>query len=97
MYRINTNVLSWNQRDKTLVGELSSCGNNFRLSRIYQDACDVGIQLQSHRTGEVATFYLAEEKHDNENDLLYMSFHPTPEEIKKNPRMRDVKVILFND
>lgn len=89
--------MSWNSKDKTFTGEISDCGRNFRLNRIWEDACDVGIDVESHKTQAVATFYLSEEKRDRENDLMYLEFRPTAKAAMKNPKLYGVKIILFND
>lgn len=50
-----------------LVAEASDFGTSFRISRLYEDAADVGIAIHSHLTGRVERFYLDfEETHAGE-------------------------------
>lgn len=68
----------------------SACASEvpIRLQQLYSDACDVGIVLVSHVTGKEIKFYLVEEKHDREGDLLYWKF--------KNDQV-NCTVTVFND
>jgi 5,10-methenyltetrahydromethanopterin hydrogenase len=60
-----------------------------RFEQIYDDACDVGISIISHKTGNVETFYL-NDTHYVGDDLAHWTLKPV--NSKKN-----LSVIIFND
>jgi len=50
-----------------------------------------------HKTGKIARFYIDEEKYDGEGDLQFWILKPCTTDIHKNPKLKDVKFIVFND
>lgn len=71
-----------------LVAEASDFGPAFRIERLYNDACDVGIAIRSNRTDVVKTFALIEtERRDGE--LVAWHFADTDN--------TPLKVTVFND
>jgi hypothetical protein len=83
---------SWNQADNTLVAEASSlvrAGENL-LQQMYNDACDLGIAIQSLSTQKVYRFFFKERK-TQEGDVLYWEFTPEDKNCPIN------KVTIFND
>lgn len=87
---------TWNSKDKTLVSELSDIGFQ-AFERVYPDACDCGLTIVNSDKGTSAVFYLSKEDRDKEGDLRFYELLPTPESIRKYPKLQGVKVILFND
>lgn len=94
---ISTERLTWTATTKTFAAEASDLGSDFRPSRLYDDACDVGIAVRSHWTGTVLRWFLFREIRDAENELQGWEFKPTPEALKKYPRYRDYQMVIFND
>lgn len=78
---------------RTLSAEASSLGGAFQVTRLFDDACDVGIAIQSHHTGRVERFYLRRVLRDrNEQEVQGWVFGPvdvTSNKIKE--------VVIFND
>lgn len=50
-----------------------SCGGRI-YSQIYDDACDMGFYIESHRTGRWVLFTLAHTQKDREGDVLFWEF-----------------------
>lgn len=76
-----------------LVGEASSLGlrPGHQWDRLYDDACDVGIVLRSHKTGELSRWYLSEE-----NQEAWI-FKPCPETIRAQPQLAAYTLHILND
>jgi hypothetical protein len=84
----------WDREREELVAETSDFGpcreGWWWLGPLYNDACDLGIAIRSHRTGAIVRFYLHEEvKRDGE--LQYMVFRP----MHQLGTVR--RVVVFND
>jgi hypothetical protein len=62
--------------------------------RLHPDACDVGLQLESTRSGVTAIYYLDFRAGDC-GDLW--RFLPTPETIRRTPAAKGTQVVIFND
>lgn len=92
----SSNAFSFDWAFQLFVTEASSLKNPFYGS-IYNDAADVGFGLVSEKTGELAVFYLDEKHQNREGEVLYWSFKPTTETIKKFPQLARVKAIVYND
>lgn len=91
---------SWNAQSRTLVAEGSDFGplretfdprtGRTWIQQLWNDACDVGIAIESHKTGKVERFYLSqEETHDG--DLLAWHFKPVSKSCPVN------EVVILND
>lgn len=91
---LSTKEFSWTL--PTFVAEASSLGN-FRPTRLYDDACDVGFALKSQWTGVETRWALSREIRDGENELQGWEFVPTSEALRKYPRFRTYKVVILND
>lgn len=62
-----------------------SCGGQI-YSRIYDDACDMGFYIESHRTGQRVLFTLTKVQKDREGEIMFWEF-----------KSRDgIEVTLFN-
>lgn len=82
--------------DKSFAAEASMLGIRPGVSpysRLYTDAMDVGIAIESHVTHKVELFHLVEEKRNSDGDLAYWIFEP----VNKALVTRMSKVFIFND
>jgi hypothetical protein len=93
---VNTRQFHYNKSRKTFTAEMSELGDQ-PFIRVYNDACDQGLLLESQNSGQVATFYLYRTHYNSDNDIEYWELKPTRESIKSLPRLKDVKMIIFND
>lgn len=65
--------------------------------QLYDDACDVGITVTSHLTGEVTHWYKTQEDlvvHDEVQGWIYK---PTPETLRKKPHLKAWEIHILND
>ena len=69
----------------------------FQFDRLYDDACDEGLALWSHKTGVVTTWYLEMTSTDLEHEVQYWLLKPTSESIYKVPALAGYALKIFND
>lgn len=59
-----------------LTAEISDFGPGFGFGQVYDDACDEGMTLVSHKTGREVVFAVEHIERDCEGDLLYWDLRP---------------------
>ena len=64
---------------------------DLKLSRVYDDACDMGFTIISEKTGKGVVFAQTEDTVDREGDLLSINF------VSVTPGLTHLKVVIFND
>jgi len=80
---------------KWIVAELSDLGG-VTLEPLYDDACDVGIDLLNPNTGNISRWCLS--RYDSaDGDLLAIILVPTMETVRKNPQLEGYELHLLND
>lgn len=90
-------VSSHEDGTKVLVAEASTLGYH-GPRRIYDDACDVGIAIRSHRTGRLVRFYLDSEDMDHSGeDVAGWRFRPIAEDVRRAPEASRTSVLIIND
>jgi hypothetical protein len=92
----NSKLFSINPKTREFVADASDLGN-FKLDRIYPDACDMGFEMVSHRTGQSVKWYLMTEMYNGDGDITAWSFNLTPESARKYPDLANWVVLVFND
>lgn len=95
--QIDARIFTHVKEEKKLVAEHSTAGNVSFTRRLYDDACDVGIQVFNPKTGSVTRWYLAGEDKDREGELQATNFRPCSESVRRNPEVEGYTIILFND
>jgi hypothetical protein len=86
---VDTDRFSWLPGERLFVAEASDLP---ALTRVWDDACDEGLTLVSHRTGQNVPVVIASEERDREGDVRYWDLVPI------DPNKRDLfKVRIFND
>lgn len=95
-YRVSTKRFTYNAVTNTFTAEASDLGSNFRLGRVYDDACDMGFTLMSARTGKEVVFYLSHTERDREGELLYDEFRAVPHQ-HVDAMTECAKVVIVND
>ncbi len=75
-----------------IVGEISTLGVGVTFERVWNDACDEGLTLVSHRTGKEVVYAIDRIEADNEGDILYWDLIPARLDEQFLPTLR-----LFND
>ena len=62
------------------------------LGRVYDDACDLGLTLVSHKTGREIVFAMYREIRDGEGELQAEEYEPA------DVRQRGIaRLVIFND
>ncbi len=92
----SSNAFSFDWASQTFVADASSLNNTF-YGNIYNDAADVGFGIISEKTGELAVFYLDKLCQNQEGEVLFWSFKPTTETIKKFPQLNRIIAVVYND
>lgn len=95
----NTNQFSHDKENKKFVAEVSSLGR-FKFKQVYPDAADEGIELISERTGCISLWVVTDRIHEEKGNygaIMIWHLAPTPETIRKYPRLKDYIMIIFND
>ena len=87
---LNTRNLHWDRSALTFSEEASTC-RFFNSYRLYDDACDEGVWVQSHVTGELKPFNLVNVQRDNDGDVTKWDF-----EFARF-RQPTIRLVIFND
>ncbi len=87
----------WNAESRMFSAELSDLGRDTPFHLIYHDACDVGFVVRNDKTGQHVVFCVERQERDSDGDLVAYHLCPSPESIRKYPKLQNVKMILFND
>ena len=93
--KISTKMFYYDKEDSMFTQEVSSLGTlaSNLTGQLYDDACDQGFVLVSHRTGEEVPFYLDETETSNEGETLCWNFKAA----SLKPELLNLKVCVFND
>ena len=65
--------------------------------RFYPESCGDGVILESHITGKVSSWYVAQEHRNHDNDITHWDLLPTVETLRTMPQLREWQVVIFND
>lgn len=99
---IQSKYFDWQKDTGSLVQEMSTLRCvyphfNF-FKQIYDDACDQGFSIQSTKTGEIITVYHDRtDMSDSGEDTYGWVFKPIPEHARKNPKLKNLEVLIIND
>lgn len=94
MSNYNSSQFTFNRESFMLVSEASDLKLEFK--RIYDDACDEGITIVSHRTGQPVDFVVSHiEWH--EGDLQFWDLIPVLKGRIQNPLLKKLRVRIYND
>lgn len=77
--------------DGIFAAEHSDLGSP-AFTRVWDDACDVGLTLVSHKTGREVVFAISDEKRDGEGDIMWWDLRPADPAFDFLPTFR-----IFND
>lgn len=88
---VSTRSLTFDRENNLLVGEISTLGVGVTFDRVFDDACDEGLTLISHRTQREVVYYV-DHVEARDGDLLYWDLVPANLNERFLPTLR-----LFND
>ncbi len=87
---------SYEPRTKTFVAEVSDFNEGPNLfSRVFDDACDEGFQIESVKTGTCVAFTFREVQTDDEGEVqawVFDAYNP-----RGNPKLANVTAVILND
>jgi hypothetical protein len=89
---VATDQLAWFADRKAFVAELSDLGPRFAFGRVWNDSCDEGLTLVSHRTGRRVVCVVEWIERDREGDTAYWQLRPV-----NAPAGTTFTVTIFND
>lgn len=64
----------WENREGSCEESTLKANGHNVFQRVYEDACDEGFVMRSHRTGELRLFTLARTQVDGEGDVQWWEF-----------------------
>lgn len=96
---ISSSMFIWNGKDCCFSQEISSLGDQGKslFSQLYDDSCDAGFVMVSHKTGNRFAFYLKEIHRNKEGEITHWSFKPVAESLRKFPHLRKLEGRIWND
>lgn len=99
MANVSTQQLSYDEKAKRFVGEVSSCPIERIPTAVSREhgVRPFGVTLESHKTGIVVTFLIREEVRDAEGELQVTILTPAHGSLQQNPNLRGVTLHLLND
>lgn len=71
--RISTMKFDFNAQSNLFTAEISEL-DNFQWGQLYNDACDTGFVMVSHKTGRELGFYLAGKDVNEEGEVMGWRF-----------------------
>ncbi len=66
-------------------------------SRLFDDACDVGIAVFNPRTDSTTVWFESTTHNNKDNELLATIFEPTAETLRKYPATKGYRLFILND
>lgn len=99
VHPLSSRLFTYNEKTKTFVGESSELSGQY-LSRLYDDACDVGLCIVSHTTGKQVTYYMDKEYTKGtvwDEEITHWTYLPTSESLRQVPDCKGTSVTVFND
>jgi hypothetical protein len=96
--QINSTAFDWNPKSCEFVADIAELQYQGLdpAGRLYADSADLGFVMISAKTGETIEFMLHETQR-NDGDVVYWEFKPTWADVFYNPKLRDVRAVVFND
>lgn len=95
--QVSSDLFTVNKTEKLMIAEMSDVQT--RWIRVYPDACDIGLEVVSRKTGHSVRFAIEKEVYDNSEDheLQHIELVPTFDSVRREPAVKGWKIILFND
>jgi hypothetical protein len=87
---------TYNDATKLFIAEASDLQNQ-HLNRLYDDACDVGLVIESTKTGKLVRYYMSSVVKDGDGDVESWNYYPTTESLHEVPECVGTSVTVFND
>jgi hypothetical protein len=95
--RIKSDMFHFHKEDKRLTQEISSL-EGFRFRPLYDDACDIGFELENAKTGNITRWYV--EKVDiHHEEICGWYCKPADSSIRYNSGsgIENFTILIIND
>jgi hypothetical protein len=94
---VDSRKFSYHATKKTFFAEASDLYGHNLYQQVYDDAIDVGFAIRNYASGNIKRFYMATAHKDREGDITHWTFKLIAEDARKNPELKDLSVVIFND
>lgn len=97
---VSTDLFNFDMNSKMITSELSMFSSSKILSKIYDDACDIGFWILNSKTGNKTLWVLTKEIRSVEGDLMYLEFKPVQGRsslLKHQDHANGWTMTIFND
>ena len=98
--RLSTKDFHYSVDTKNFVAEISTLSQGRTravFDQVYDDACDEGFVLVSHKTGEEVTFVVDKIDQDSEGDIAGWHLIPINRKSGRRDISKDFTVLVIND
>lgn len=89
-----TNLFMWHPSTNSFSSEISMVPAVLR--EMFSDDLDLGFAMQSAKTNQIAYFSLENGEKNDDGDYVVWRFKPTESSVSRNPRLKDVVVLIYN-
>lgn len=96
----STDKFQYSKGRKEFLTEASDLSRYYPFGQLYVDACDLGFRMRSADTGQVTSWYVAEDQTMREpidGDIMLWKLYPTHETVRKFPQLKDHSLTVLND
>lgn len=92
----STKLFTFEKNSNSFIAEESDFGKSKYFGKIYDDACDEGFWLTSHKTGAEKAFALHRTHRNNDGELTHYEYREIDQRTGRI-KADALKVIIFND
>ena len=89
---ISTNQFTYDSKTNTFIGEMSEVERDIETGFLKPDC----IYLKSEKTGTIVKF-IENRKEYKGGEFISVTYLPAREEIKKNSKLDNCEMVIFND
>ena len=79
-----------------MVADASDLGGPM-YGQIYEDACDMGLDVHNPVSGNTARFLFSHAIEVEEDEVQGWVFYPSPKIVRVFPKLAGVKLVILND
>jgi hypothetical protein len=94
---VQVELFSVLNRTKSFSAELSDLRGYQIFQRLYDDACDVGFNIENRKTGNVITVVFSSTETNEDGEVICHTFVPTSDSIRRFPDLEEYQIFIFND
>lgn len=99
MTTLNTQQFDWDKQTRVLSTEMSTLdmgGTREVFCQIFNDSCDSGFTLCSHKTGRCVRMYVEHTQKDAYHDVQWWTLKPYAPDLRRG-QIPNFSITIFND